>query len=268
MINLKSRDDVEKMRAAGRLAARTLNKLVKAAKVGVTTASLDKMAHDFIIKHGGVPSPLNYKGFPKSICTSINDVLCHGIPSRSEKLKRGDVINIDVTVTLDGFHGDTSRTVIIGQDAQRAESLVRTTERAMLEAIKMVKPGVTLGAIGQFLHEHARGNGFCLVRDFIGHGIGRGFHEAPAVPDSYVVGQGTVLEAGMTFTIEPIYVDGKSDFKILSDGWTAISRDKSISAQFEHTVLVTQTGVEILTYCDGTPVPEDVRRVVKLANSN
>lgn len=235
------------MRKAGQLAAQTLDFITPYVKPGVTTEELDKLCHDFIIKNGAIPAPLNYKGFPKSICTSINHVVCHGIPC-DKKLKNGDIMNIDVTVILDGWHGDTSRMFMVGDKISRkAERLVEVTYDAMMKGIEAVRPGATLGDIGYAIQSYAEDQHFSVVRDFCGHGLGRTFHAPPSVVHYGAPKTGTVLEPGMFFTIEPMINTGHWSTKILSDGWTAVTRDRGLSAQFEHSLAVTEDGFEIFT---------------------
>ncbi len=246
-IKIHKKEDFEKMRKAGELAAMTLDYITEYVVPGVTTERLDDLCHEFITSHGAIPAPLDYKGFPKSICTSINHVVCHGIPS-DKKLKNGDIINIDVTVIVDGWHGDTSRMYHVGDVGIKQKRLVQVTYEAMMIGIEMVKPGVQLGDIGSAIQKHAEKHKYSVVRDYTGHGIGQVFHDEPSVLHYGKPGTGVVLEEGMFFTIEPMVNAGKYD-TILSkfDGWTVTTRDKSLSAQFEHTVGVTKDGVEIFT---------------------
>ncbi len=236
----------EPMRKAGKLAAQVLDFIEPYVKPGVTTDELDKLCHDFIVGHGAIPAPLNYRGFPKSICTSINHVVCHGIPS-DKVLAEGDIVNIDVTVILDGWHGDTSRMYNVGKVGIKAQKLVDATYEAMMRAIDLVKPGATLGDIGHAIQSYVEPKGYSVVRDFCGHGIGRIFHSEPEVVHLGRPGEGLELQEGMFFTIEPMINAGSYEVKVLSDGWTAVTRDKSLSAQFEHTIGVTATGHEIFT---------------------
>lgn len=237
----------EGMRKAGRLAAETLDMITDHVVPGVTTDTLNQICHDFILKHGAIPAPLNYKGFPKSICTSINHVVCHGIPE-DRKLKEGDIVNIDVTVIVDGWHGDTSRMYLVGDKIPvKARRLVETTYDAMMAGIEAVKPGATLGDVGHAIQTLAEGQRFSVVRDFCGHGLGKEFHAPPSVMHFGQQGQGVVLEPGMFFTIEPMINAGGWETKVLGDGWTAVTRDRSLSAQFEHTLAVTEDGFEIFT---------------------
>ena len=235
------------MRKAGRLAAETLDMITPEVRPGVTTEDLDRLCHEFIIARDAIPAPLNYRGFPKSICTSVNHVVCHGIPSPDKRLKDGDIINIDVTVIIDGWHGDTSRMFFVGKPSIKARRLVETTYEAMMRGIEVVRPGVRLGDIGHAIQSLAEARRFSVVRDFCGHGLGQIFHDAPSVlhygrPDS-----GPMLREGMFFTIEPMINAGKYHVKILSDGWTAVTRDAQLSAQFEHSIGVTAEGFEIFT---------------------
>ena len=236
----------EKMRAAGRLASDVLNYIEPFVEEGVTTDQLNTLCHDYILAHNAVPAPLNYKGFPKSICTSVNHVVCHGIPS-DKVLKKGDVLNIDVTVILDGFYGDTSRMFAVGKINRLAERLIQVTYDSLMESIELVRPGTTLGDIGHCIQSYAESHGFSIVREFCGHGLGLVFHEAPEVLHFGTPGSGVMLEEGMIFTIEPMINAGKPGTKILQDGWTAVTRDRSLSAQFEHSLGVTENGVEIFT---------------------
>jgi methionyl aminopeptidase len=238
--------EFEGMRKAGRLAAETLDFITPHVKPGVTTGELDRLCHDFITGHGAVPAPLNYRGFPKSICTSVNHVVCHGIPG-DKRLVEGDILNIDVTVILDGWHGDTSRMYPVGKVGVKAQKLVDVTYEAMMRGIAVVRPGATLGDIGHAIQSHAEAHRFSVVRDFCGHGIGKIFHATPSVLHYGSPGTGAPLREGMFFTIEPMINAGKYQVKVLEDGWTAVTRDRSLSAQFEHTVGVTADGHEIFT---------------------
>ena len=234
------------MRAAGRLAAETLDFITPHVAPGITTAELDRLCHEYIIDHGAVPAPLNYRGFPKSICTSINHVVCHGIPGE-RVLKDGDILNIDVTVIQDGWHGDTSRMFFIGDVKLKARRLCDITYEAMMRGIAAVKPGAHLGDIGHAIQSYAEGLRCSVVRDFCGHGLGKVFHDAPNILHFGQPGQGEVLKSGMFFTIEPMVNLGKPAVKVLADGWTAVTRDKSLSAQCEHSIGVTEDGAEIFT---------------------
>jgi methionyl aminopeptidase len=235
------------MRAAGRLAAEVLDFITPSVVPGATTGALDRLCHDFITAHGAVPAPLGYRGFPKSICTSVNHVVCHGIPG-DKVLEDGDILNIDVTVILGGWHGDTSRMFLVGDGVKlKARRLVDVTYEAMMKGIERVRPGATLGDVGHAIQVHAEAARFSVVRDFCGHGIGRVFHDHPSVLHFGKPGEGVPLRPGMFFTIEPMINAGRWEVKILGDGWTAVTKDKSLSAQFEHTVAVTETGHEIFT---------------------
>ena len=245
-ITIHRPEDFAGMRRAGRLAAETLDMIVPHVRPGATTAALDRLCHDFILAHGATPAPLGYRGFPKSICTSINHVVCHGIPGE-RVLAEGDVVNIDVTVILDGWHGDSSRMYVAGQASTKARLLLDVTYEAMLRGVEAVKPGATLGDIGHAIQGYVEKHRFSVVRDFCGHGIGRRFHEPPNVLHFGRPGDGPMLKPGMFFTIEPMVNAGRPEVKILDDGWTAVTRDRSLSAQFEHMVGVTETGVEIFT---------------------
>jgi len=246
-VTLKTPEDIEKMRIAGRLAADVLEMIGDYVKPGVTTEELDRICHDYIVnEQKAIPAPLNYKGFPKSICTSINHVVCHGIPNE-KPLKNGDVLNIDVTVIKDGYHGDTSKMFHVGKVPEWAERLSRVTQECLYKGIEVVKPGAHLGDIGEVIQKHAEKNGFSVVREYCGHGIGRVFHEEPQVLHYGEAGDGMELKEGMTFTIEPMINQGKADTRLLGDGWTAITKDRKLSAQWEHTILVTATGYEIFT---------------------
>jgi len=247
-VSIKSLEAIEKMRTAGSLAAKVLEMITPHVQAGVTTEALNQRCHDYIINElDCIPAPLNYKGFPKSICTSINHVVCHGIPA-DKKLKNGDILNIDVTVIKDGYHGDTSKMFYIGQPSILAKRLTEVTYEAMWRGIKIVKPGAHLGDIGAAIQAFAEAQGFSVVREFCGHGIGTEFHEEAIQVLHYgKVGTGIEIQPGMTFTIEPMINAGKAGTKILPDGWTAVTKDRSLSAQWEHTILVTDTGYEVLT---------------------
>lgn len=237
----------EGMRRAGRLAAETLDMITPEVKPGVTTEYLNKLCHDFIEAHGAIPAPLNYRGFPKSICTSVNHVVCHGIPSEDKRLEDGDIINIDVTVIVDGWHGDTSRMFFVGEPKIKARRLVEVTYDSMMRGIEVVKPGATLGDIGHAIQSFAEKQRFSVVLDFCGHGLGQVFHDAPSVLHYGRPGTGVKLREGMFFTVEPMINAGRPEVKILQDGWTAVTRDMKLSAQFEHSIGVTATGYEIFT---------------------
>ncbi len=238
--------DFEGMRQAGRLAAETLDMITPHVRPGVTTATLDQLCHDFIIAHGAVPAPLNYRGFPKSTCTSINHVVCHGIPGE-RRLENGDILNIDVTVILNGWHGNSSRMFVAGTSSTKARNLMDVTHEAMMRGVQAVRPGASFGDIGHAIQSFVENQRFSVVRDFCGHGIGRRFHEPPNVLHFGRPGEGPMLRPGMFFTIEPMVNAGRPEVKILDDGWTAVTRDRSLSAQFEHMVAVTDDGVEIFT---------------------
>jgi methionyl aminopeptidase len=247
-IHIKTEDEINKMRVAGRLAAEVLEMIEPHVREGVATETLNQICHDYIVDvQKAIPAPLNYHGFPKSICTSPNHVVCHGIPNH-KVLKKGDILNIDITVIKDGYHGDTSKMFFIGEPSVQAKRLVRVTHEALWIGINKVKPGVQLGDIGAAIQAHAESNHYSVVRDYCGHGIGNIFHEPEIQVLHYgKVGTGLVLEPGMTFTIEPMLNAGKHHTKVLPDGWTAVTKDHSLSAQWEHTLLVTETGFEVFT---------------------
>jgi methionyl aminopeptidase len=245
-ITLHKAEDFAAMRAAGRLAAETLDMIGEHVRPGVTTVTLDQLCHDFMVARGAIPACLGYRGYPKTICTSINHVVCHGIPGE-RKLDAGDIINIDVTVILDGWHGDSSRMYCAGPPSTKARNLIEVTYEAMMRGVEAVKPGATFGDIGHAIQRFVEAQRFTVVRDFCGHGIGQRFHESPNVLHFGRPGDGAVLKPGMFFTIEPMVNAGRHEVKILDDGWTAVTRDRSLSAQFEHMVGVTETGVEIFT---------------------
>jgi methionyl aminopeptidase len=257
-VSTKSQQEIEKMRLAGRLAAEVLDFIAPHVKSGVTTDHLDRLCHDYITGiQKAVPAPLNYappgySPYPKSICTSVNHVVCHGVPG-DKKLRTGDVINIDITVIKDGFHGDTSRMFYVGQPSIQARRLCEVTYECLWRGIEQVRPGAQLGDIGHAIQNHAEGHGYSVVREFCGHGIGKKFHEDPQVLHYGRPGVGLRLEPGMTFTIEPMINAGKPDIRQLADGWTVVTKDHSLSAQWEHTVLVTAGGYEVLTTSDGAP---------------
>ena len=246
-VTIKTAEEIEKMRVAGRLASRVLDMVGPEVKTGVTTDQLNTLCHEYIVNDlDAVPAPLHYRGFPKSICTSVNHVICHGIPS-DKKLKNGDIINIDVTVIKDGFHGDTSRMYYVGNPSIRARRICDIAWQCMFRGIEQVKPGVQLGDIGHIIQHHAQSNGFSVVREYCGHGIGRQFHEDPQILHYGTPGTGMEIRPGMTFTIEPMINAGKKETRLLKDQWTVETRDRSLSAQWEHTILVTESGHEILT---------------------
>jgi methionyl aminopeptidase len=249
-ITIHAPEDFAGMRAAGRLAAETLDMITPHVKPGVTTLALDTLCHEYIAAHGAIAAPLNYRGFPKSICTSINHVVCHGIPGE-RKLEAGDIVNIDVTVILDGWHGDTSRMYVAGEPSTKARNLIEVTYEAMMRGVQAVKPGATFGDVGYAIQGLVESHRYSVVRDFCGHGIGRKFHEPPNVLHFGKRRSGPVLQAGMFFTIEPMVNAGRPEVKVLDDGWTAVTRDRSLSAQFEHMVGVTEDGFEIFTLSPG-----------------
>jgi methionyl aminopeptidase len=244
---IKTPAEIEKMRIAGRLAAEVLEMIEPYVQAGVTTDELNSRCHDYIVnEQQAIPAPLNYNGFPKSICTSVNHVICHGIPN-DKPLKKGDIINIDITVIKDGYHGDTSRMFVIGEPSILAARLIKVTQEAMYLGIKKVKDGARLGDIGQVIQQHAEKHSYSVVREYCGHGIGAEFHEEPQVLHYGRAGRGEVLRSGMCLTIEPMINAGARHSKLLKDDWTVVTKDPSLSAQFEHTLLVTDTGCEILT---------------------
>lgn len=240
-------DAFAKMRVAGKMAASTLDYITPHVVEGISTEELNSLMHAYIIDHGAIPAPLNYKGFPKATCISVNNVICHGIPAADKILKKGDILNIDVTTIVDEFHGDTSRMYSVGETSVKAKRLLDVTYTCLMESIESVKPGTRLGDIGHIIQTRAEAERFSVVRDFCGHGIGTQFHEPPSVVHYGKKNTGLELEEGMIFTIEPMINEGKYDSKILSDGWTAVTRDRKLSAQFEHTIGVTKDGVEIFT---------------------
>jgi len=245
-ITIHDEKDFRSMRAAGELAAKTLDFIIPHVRPGITTDKLNTLCHDFTMNNNAIPGPLNYKGFPKSICTSVNHVVCHGIPGE-KVLKEGDIINIDVTPILDGWHGDTSRMFYVGKPSVKAKRLVDITYQSMMKGIESVRPGAKLGDIGHAIQSYAEKNNFSVVREFCGHGVGKVFHESPNILHYGNPGEGIALREGMIFTIEPMINAGKYETKILEDGWTAVTRDRSLSAQFEHSIGVTRDGFEIFT---------------------
>lgn len=251
-VRLKTPDEIAKMRVAGRLAAEVLEMIGEHVVPGVTTARLDDICHDYIVNvQKAIPAPLNYKGFPKSICTSVNHVVCHGIPSEKKVLKSGDIINIDITVIKDGYYGDTSKMFCVGEAPEHATRLIRVTQECLYLGMALVRPGMRLGDIGHAIQQHAESNYYSVVRDYCGHGIGNEFHEEPQVLHFGQAGTGLILKEGMTFTIEPMINAGKHQTKLKGDGWTVETRDGRLSAQWEHTLAVTADGVEVLTArCD------------------
>jgi methionyl aminopeptidase len=247
-VTIKTPEEIEKMRVAGRLAAEVLEMIEPFVKAGVSTGELNDICHKYITEEqDAIPAPLNYRGFPKSICTSVNQVICHGIPSDKKILKNGDLINIDITVIKDEYHGDTSKMFFIGQPTSAAERLAKITQECMYKGIELVKPGARLGDIGYVIQQHAESNYYSVVREYCGHGIGKVFHEEPQVMHYGTKGTGLALKEGMIFTIEPMINQGKRHCKLLPDEWTVVTKDRKLSAQWEHTVLVTADGFEILT---------------------
>lgn len=261
-ISIKNQQDIEKMRIAGKLAAEVLDYITPYVVHGVTTNTLDKLCHDYIVDvQKAIPAPLNYapdghRPYPKSICTSINQQICHGVPS-DKALKNGDIVNIDITVIKDGYHGDTSRMFFVGEPSIQAKRLCDVTYKAMWLGIAQVKPEATLGDIGYAIQSFAEKSGYSVVREFCGHGIGKVFHEDPQVLHYGKPGAGLKLQPGMIFTIEPMINAGRREIKQMPDGWTIVTKDRSLSAQWEHTILVTETGYEVLTVSDGTPPPPE-----------
>src|SRR5688572_28447491 len=259
---LKTPEEIERMRVAGKLASEVLDFIAPHVKPGDTTGRLNDLCHDYIVGvQKAVPAPLSYappgyRPFPKSICTSVNHQVCHGIPGE-RVLKGGDILNIDLTVIKDGFHGDSSRMYYVGEPSIQARRLVEITYECMWRGISQVRPGARLGDIGAVIQAHAEESGFSVVREFCGHGIGRKFHEEPQVLHYGKPGTGMRLQAGMIFTVEPMINAGKADIRQLADGWTVVTKDHSLSAQWEHTVLVTETGYEVLTQSAGTPPRPD-----------
>lgn len=262
-ITIKNNTDIEKMRIAGKLASEVLDFITPHVKPGITTGELDKLCHDYMVNvQKTVPAPLNYAPpghapYPKSICTSVNHQICHGVPGE-KVLKSGDIVNLDITVIKDGYHGDTSRMFCVGEPSIQARRLCDVTYDCMWLGIAKVKPGATLGDIGHAIQSHAEKNGYSVVREFCGHGIGKKFHEDPQVLHYGRPGSGLKLQAGMIFTIEPMINAGRRDIKQLNDGWTIVTKDHSLSAQWEHTVLVTENGYEVLTVSAGAPAPAAV----------
>jgi len=257
-ITLHTQEDIEKMRVAGRLASELLDYITPFVKPGIATEEIDRLCHDYIVNvQQAIPAPLNYAPdggtpYPKSICTSVNHVICHGIPD-SKQLKNGDIVNIDVTVIKDGYHGDTSRMFLVGDVSAFARRLCKITYETMWKGIEQIRPGAHLGDIGAACQQHAETNGYSVVQEFCGHGIGKKFHDEPQVLHYGRRGTGVELKPGMIFTVEPMINQGKRHLRMLADGWTVVTKDRSLSAQWEHTVLVTETGYEILTQSAGTP---------------
>ncbi len=253
-VTIKTPEEIEKMRVAGRLAGEVLRMIRPHVVPGVATEELDRICHDYIVnEQHAIPAPLNYRGFPKSICTSVNHVVCHGIPG-NKVLKKGDSVNIDITVVKDGFHGDTSKMFFVGEPKVAAERLARISHECLRIGIDLVRPGVRLGDIGHAIQQHAESNHCSVVREYCGHGIGREFHEDPQILHYGNPGTGMPIEAGMTFTIEPMINAGKRHTRLLPDGWTVVTKDHSLSAQWEHTILVTGDGHEVLTCLPGDEV--------------
>lgn len=245
---IKTPEQIEKMRIAGRLAAEVLEMIEPHVKPGITTGELDRICHDYMVNvQTSIPAPLNYHGFPKSICTSVNHVICHGIPADDKALKDGDIVNIDITVIKDGFHGDTSKMFVVGKPSILAERLIRVTQECLYLGLKKVKNGARLGDIGHVIQVHAEKHNYSIVREYCGHGIGEVFHEDPQVLHYGRPNTGDVLKTGMCLTVEPMVNAGERHSKLLKDGWTVVTKDRSLSAQFEHTIVVTDTGCEILT---------------------
>jgi len=250
-VTIKTPEEIEKMRVAGRLSGEVLTMIAPHVQSGVTTEELDRICHDYIVdEQKAIPAPLNYHGFPKSIYTSVNHQVCHGIPG-DKRLKDGDIVNIDITVIKDGYHGDTSMMFLVGQASVIARRVCQISRECLCIGIEMVRPGIQLGDIGHAIQQHAESNGMSVVREYCGHGIGRVFHEEPQVLHYGYPGTGLVLEPGMTFTIEPMINAGKRYVRQLPDGWTVVTKDRSLSAQWEHTILVTDDGFEVLTLRDG-----------------
>tara|TARA_Y100000590_G_scaffold405888_1_gene494583 strand:+ start:2619 stop:3413 length:795 start_codon:yes stop_codon:yes gene_type:complete len=247
LIKIYSEEDYKNMREAGALAARILDQLKDIIHPGISTEKINDFCHNMIIQNGAIPAPLGYKGFPKSICTSVNHVVCHGIPNEKKILQNGDIINVDITVILNGWHGDSSRMFAAGQINKNAEILVKTTYDSLMKGIEVAKPGNYLGDIGYEIQKHAESKNFSVVRDFCGHGTGKKFHEPPSILHFGNKKEGIQLKPGMFFTIEPMINLGDWKVKILKDGWTAVTKDKSLSAQFEHTIGITDNGNEIFT---------------------
>lgn len=246
-ITIKTESEIEKMRIAGKLAAEVLEMIEPHVIPGITTNELNQICHDYIVDvQQAIPAPLNYRGFPKSICTSVNHTICHGIPNE-KRLKKGDIINIDITVIKDQYHGDTSKMFCVGETSPHAKRLIDITRECLFLGIEQVRPGATFGDIGHAIQIHAETNRYSVVREFCGHGIGKKFHEEPHVMHFGKPGEGETIQEGMIFTIEPMLNIGKRHMKVLKDGWTAVTKDRTLSAQWEHTILVTSKGYEILT---------------------
>ena len=253
-LTIKTPEQIEKMRVAGRMVAEVLDMIGEHVKPGVSTEDLDALCHRYIVDQlKAVPANVGYKGFPKAICASVNNVICHGIPSPAKVLKDGDIVNIDVTVIKDGWHGDHSRMFFVGEPSVMARRLVEVTREAMLRGIRAVRPGATLGDIGHAIQSYVEGERFSVVREYCGHGIGQVYHEDPQVLHYGTPGTGLTLQPGMTFTIEPMVNEGTRHTRLLPDGWTVVTKDRKLSAQWEHTVAVTRDGAEILTRLPGEP---------------
>lgn len=251
-VPIKSPEEIAKMRVAGRLAADVLQMIAPHVQAGISTAELDRICHDYIVDvQQAIPANVGYRGFPATVCTSVNNVICHGIPSAAKILKDGDILNIDVTVIKDGFHGDTSRMYVVGEPGVLARRLIDVTREAMWRGIRAVKPGATLGDIGHAIQSHVEAERFSVVREYCGHGIGRVYHDEPQVLHYGRPGEGLKLQPGMTFTIEPMVNAGARHTRLMPDGWTVVTKDRSLSAQWEHTVLVTDDGVDVLTRVPG-----------------
>ncbi len=258
-ITIKTPEDIEKMREAGRLAAEVLDLMAQHVRPGISTEELDRIAFNHITQvQKATPANVGYRGFPKTLCTSVNNVICHGIPNESKVLKDGDIVNIDVTVIKDGWHGDTSRMYHVGTPSVMAKRLIDTTYEAMWRGIRQVRPGATLGDIGNAIQQFAEGERFSVVREYCGHGIGRIYHEDPQVLHYGRPGEGLVLKEGMTFTIEPMINEGTRHSKLLPDGWTVVTKDRKLSAQWEHMIAVTKDGYDVLTLSAGSPPPPPV----------
>ncbi len=254
MVQIKTREEIDQMRPACRHAADALVMIEPYIKPGITTDEINDLIHEFTILAGAIPAPLHYHGFPKSVCTSVNHVVCHGIPS-NKKLRDGDIVNVDVTSILNGWHGDASKTFYVGRPSVKARKVTEVARKALEVGIAAVRPGATLGDVGHAIQSYVEAQGCSIVREYCGHGIGRAFHEEPQVLHFGKPGTGLTLKTGMVFTIEPMVNLGKAAVKVLKDGWTVVTRDRSLSAQFEHTIAVTESGAEILTL----PSPEAER---------
>ena len=255
-VHIKSVDELKKMRIAGKLAAEVLEMIEPYVSSGVSTEELNIICHNYIVDvQKAIPAPLDYKGFPKSICTSVNQVVCHGIPSERKILKNGDILNIDITVIKDGYFGDTSKMFFVGTIPSHAKRLVDICQESLYKAISIVRPGVRLGDIGHIIQHHVEKNHYSVVRDYCGHGIGTEFHQDPQILHYGRPDTGFIMQEGMTFTIEPMINAGKKDIKVLPDNWTVVTKDRSLSAQWEHTILVTDKGYEVLTVSKDTPTP-------------